>query len=90
MNDDDGQVQAPLDPPNNDDNQDDVPVEDTDPPVNSVLSQQMGTDYTDVENLDKQELQQDLKDQGTKPGDVESDIPYGDGVDDRFTSDGQG
>lgn len=39
---------------------DDIPVEAS---VNDVLAQQMGTDYPQVEDLDKQQLQKDLRDQ---------------------------
>jgi hypothetical protein len=57
----------------------------SDPSVNDVLAQQMGTDYANVENLDKEALQKELQDQGTTPEDVRSD----DITDDRNTSDGQ-
>ncbi len=63
----------------------------TDPSVNDVLAQQMGTDYSKVENLDKQRLQKDLKDQGTNPNEVqiETHIPSEGAVDDRNTLESQ-
>lgn len=61
----------------------------TDPTVNDVLAQQMGTEYADVNNRDKEDLQKDLKDQSTKPEDLETEIPSDGVVDDRNTSDGQ-
>jgi|GEM_PF-5163303 len=60
----------------------------TDPSVNDVLAQQLGTDYAEVETSDKQALQKDLKDQGSN-GDLETDVPDDGAVDDRNTSDGQ-
>ena len=58
------------------------------PSANDVLAQQMGTDYTSVENLDKQELQKDLSEQIDSEG-LETTIPGEGAVDDRNTSDGQ-
>lgn len=63
--------------------------QETDPTVNDVLAQQMGTDYADVTSEDKKELQKDLKDQSTKSEDLETEVPGDGAVDDRNTSDGQ-
>lgn len=63
----------------------------TEPSVNDVLSQQMGTEYTEVENLDKAALQKELKNQPDQPSGPQYEIPKpnGDETDDRNTSDGQ-
>ena len=71
---------------------DDVPVEHTDPVASDVLYQQ-GTNPNEVEPTDREALQQDLRDQGSKSADESgsaSDIPdIDDAADDRNTSDGQ-
>jgi len=38
----------------------------SDPSANDILAQQMGLDYTEVEVIDREDLQKKLKDQ-TKP-----------------------
>lgn len=73
-----------------DDQQDGTPQNGSDPSVNDVLAQQIGTEYKDVENLDKEELQTELKDQATTAEDFETGVPSAeDATDDRNTSDGQ-
>jgi hypothetical protein len=68
----------------NDDQDNNSPTNDpsnaqpVDPSVNDVLAQQMGTDYDAVENADKQELQQEINDQGVKPEDIQdNEYPEG-------------
>ena len=87
---DDTQSQGPVPGTNDEAVQ---PVDDgaqgTVPSANDVLAQQMGTEYTNVENLDKQELQTDLAEQTDTEETTESVIPSEGAVDDRNTSDGQ-
>jgi hypothetical protein len=68
-----------------------IPPDQTDPSVNDVLAQQMGTEYDQVEPQDKQHLQKELEGQGTTEADEASaEMPSADeGVDDRNTIDGQ-
>ncbi len=64
----------------------------TDPSVNDVLAQQLGTEYADVENHDKEALQKELTDQAARAPAMSSEediIPSDGATDDRNTSDGQ-
>jgi hypothetical protein len=74
---------------NGQDEYDEEIAESTDPSVNDVLAQQMGTDYDQVEPQDKQEIQEDLKDQATKPEDLEDEVPKESTDDDTDTTDSQ-
>lgn len=54
------------------DETEEIPVERTDPSVNDVLAQQMGTEYGQVESPDKEALQKEINDQGTTAEDAQA------------------